>query len=109
MRLEVTEHGGHVVVAPGGELDTASVDRLSQAIRAAFEGGRRLVVLDLEAVTFIDSTAVSALLREHGRAQDEGLSLRLAAAPGAVDRVLEMLGVAGALPVHGTVAEAVAG
>jgi anti-anti-sigma factor len=109
VRVHVTQHAGHAVVRPSGELDTASAQELGEAIRLGFEKGLPLVVLDLSAVTFIDSTATSALLQENSAANEQGLSLRLAAPSAPVTRVLAMLGVDDVLDMRATVEDALAG
>jgi len=63
-----------VVLAAGGELDFEASPQLRERIADQLNAGKRRVVLDLSAVTFIDSTAIGALvgaamrMREH----DEG-------------------------------------
>lgn len=47
-------------VVAGGELDLAAVDDLRAALQRAVQDGR--VMLDLQAVTFMDSSAVGVVL-----------------------------------------------
>ncbi len=60
-----------VILVAGGELDYAASPRFRERIAEAIGAGMRLVV-DLSPTTFIDSTAIGALvgavmrLREHG-------------------------------------------
>ncbi|HEX6020778.1 MAG TPA: STAS domain-containing protein [Solirubrobacter sp.] len=53
--------GDIAVVAPEGEIDLATINELEEALRAAGEGAGR-VLLDLRAVTFIDSAGVRLVL-----------------------------------------------
>jgi anti-anti-sigma factor len=53
--------GEAVVVAPEGEIDLATVDELREALDAAADGAAQ-VLLDLRAVTFIDSAGVRLVL-----------------------------------------------
>jgi anti-anti-sigma factor len=61
------------------------------------------VVLDLAAVTFLDSTTINVVLRAHGVL---GPRLRLAALSPFVERVLGITGISDLLPVFPTVGEA---
>jgi anti-sigma B factor antagonist len=54
--------GDTIVVAPAGEIDLATIDALQAAVdAAAAEAGG--VVLDLRAVTFIDSAGLRLVLQ----------------------------------------------
>jgi anti-anti-sigma factor len=59
--LDITRHGAYAVVRAEGELDIAAVPQLVAWVRRA---GRRSphVVVDLRAVAFMDSFALSALI-----------------------------------------------
>lgn len=56
------------------------------------------VVLDLSAVSFIDSVGMSVVIRFAHDLQVRAIPLRIIPAPPAVHRVFELTGVAGALP-----------
>lgn len=76
-----------------GELDMSTVEKLDAALRAAPEGEE--IMLDLTALTFIDSSGIQALLRyvasRNGRAGDSTLVL-VGAVPN-VRRALEIVGI----------------
>jgi anti-sigma B factor antagonist len=57
--VDVTTDDGWTTVAVAGELDLATADELSGAVRAGLAGGA--VRLDLREVTFMDSAGVRAL------------------------------------------------
>lgn len=59
--IAVHELQGNWVIAVSGELDLAAVSQLRAELEWA-EDARRCVVLDLRGVTFIDSTALRAIL-----------------------------------------------
>jgi anti-sigma B factor antagonist len=63
-------------IAVSGELDIASADRLREAIRSAENGTTRWIILDLEELTFMDSTGLSALLEARRRPSLNGDRLR---------------------------------
>ncbi len=87
-----------VAVCPEGEFDHANAPALGDEIDRALEAGKDLI-LDLSAVTFIDSSVIRVLLRASetaaGRRQAIVLQLGTAAI---VERVLEIVGIEGLLP-----------
>ncbi|MGE5746710.1 MAG: STAS domain-containing protein [Solirubrobacterales bacterium] len=65
------------VITVSGELDLASADRLDEAIRHAEESTTtRWVVVDLEDLSFLDSTGLNVLLEARRRARENGDRLR---------------------------------
>ena len=66
-RVEVHRRPGVVVVAPAGEIDVATVDRLREPLRAA-ETEARAVVLDLRQVDFMDTSGLQLVFEQQRRA-----------------------------------------
>jgi anti-anti-sigma factor len=66
-----------------------AAEALEQELQQTFRRGQRDVIVDLAGVTAIDSAGIRALVRAHTTSQRLGGSLRLAAIPAAVHRVLE--------------------
>ena len=91
----VRREGAVATVAVTGELDLATVPRLSASV--AERGDAKLLVLDLTAVTFIDSTGVRVLLEAERSCADSGSRLVLLAGDGPVRRLLELCGIDGRL------------
>lgn len=62
--LAVTVQGGEEgdIVALAGEFDFAAAPRVSTAIDAFLAAGRRRILIDLDAVTFVDGAAIGALI-----------------------------------------------
>ncbi len=97
--------GVRAVVAASGEIDVATVEPLHAAalsiVRAAHPrpGQALLLVLDLAAVTFLDSSALHFLVDIHAQGIDEGwtVELRLPAATGPC-RLLHLAASLGWLP-----------
>jgi anti-sigma B factor antagonist len=88
----VTGAGIHVV-AVDGELDMTAAPRLRDAIDAAIAAGAVTVVVDLDEVTFIDSTAIGVLLAARERMLRSGGSFELVCGEPNVLRVLEIVGM----------------
>lgn len=85
-----------------GELDLAGVDAVERALGEAVAHGGVLIV-DLAACSFIDSTGIATLLRAGGLGNGKtGISLALAAPRGQVQRTLELSDVARIVPIFPT-------
>jgi anti-sigma B factor antagonist len=99
--------GGYVVVLRG-ELDTADAESTASAVAELAEGGQRLII-DLEALEYIDCHALSGLLRARVTARQAGGDVLLAAPHGLVLRLLTLVGVPGVVASASTVAAGTAG
>lgn len=92
------------VVHVRGELDLATTPELDEAIGDAVGSGR--LVLDLTECTFVDSSAIRALLgAARAQRQAGGTSSLVAVDPGVL-RALEIAGVEQALPIRASVSDA---
>ena len=88
---------GWTVVRAAGEIDLVSADRFGAAVRE--QASRGPVVVDLEALTFMDSSGVRAIHALLTSARQDGWTLRFA--PGLrnnVRQVLHMTGMLEAIP-----------
>ncbi len=90
--VSIDEHAdAYSVVAVRGEVDLHTAPKVEYAIeRAAQTEGA--VVVDMIGVAFMDSTALSALVRSKDSLQKQGTSLRLAAPSQAVERIFSVTG-----------------
>lgn len=79
-----------------GELDIYQARELVGLLSEAVGDAGRELVVDLRRVTFMDSTALGALVRAGERLRQQGRSLGLFVTPGSqVDGLLESTGLAG--------------
>jgi anti-anti-sigma factor len=97
--FDVAVHRQHnaLVVAPRGEIDLATVDRVKDAVERARQPGDALVV-DLREVAFIDTTGLRYVLELADRSSSGEFDLRLVRGPRPVQRVFEVSGVETRLP-----------
>lgn len=87
--------GTALIVNVAGEVDMATAPQLTAVLDEHLNGGRyRTCEVDLERVTFLDSTGIKALLMGQTRASGAGCTLRVRAASGWVARVIRVTGVA---------------
>ena len=77
------------VVRVAGELDLATAPQLRDAL-AGLSRPPALVVLDLERLTFADSTGLREMLVEHRRAARGGYAFVIAAASAPLRRLFEL-------------------
>ena len=85
------ERDSRVVVS--GDLDLATAPQLMSAVESLAATGARRVVVDLGAVSFIDSSGISALLRADQTLRGADGVLVLGAMSAQVTSVLEMTGL----------------
>jgi anti-sigma B factor antagonist len=84
-----------VRVAPRGELDVATAGMLEAQLHELRDSGFDCVVLDLRRLTFMDSAGIALIIAEDRRARGNGHDFSLIAGPAAIQRVLDVAGVAG--------------
>lgn len=110
--LSVTnwEDSRTVVLAPAGELDMlSSHDAWSIAERTLRRAGNRVVVLDLTAVSFLDSHGIGTLVRVADSANRLGLRLRLVVrSTQQARRSIELCGVHHVIDTYESVEQALA-
>ena len=97
--IDVEATGPSVVVTVRGELDIAAACSFTAQLRDA-AAHERDVVVDLSAVTFIDSTALRALIAAHRMLADGGHRLIVAEPSAVVSRVLTLSGLVSLLHLH---------
>jgi anti-sigma B factor antagonist len=99
-----------VVLAAGGDIDYASTPQLRERIAEHIDAGKRRLVIDLNEVTFIDSTAIGVLIGALVRLQDAGsgsVAVVCAEENRKVLRIFEIAGVDNVLPLYHTREDAV--
>jgi anti-sigma B factor antagonist len=99
-----------VLVRVEGDVDSSTVDelcpRLSDALRLAASHPARLVVVDLQPVTFFGSAALNAVLECHEEGTEAGTSVRLVADHDHVLRPIQVTELDRVLDVYPTLTEA---
>jgi len=106
MSLEVSWTDGAAVVTAPPEIDITNAGLLRAALQSAAERVPPILVVDLTATEFCDSSGLNVLVRAHEQAELAGTDLRLVVRAPAVHRMLAVTGVADMFRVHDSVAEA---
>ena len=103
--VHVTRRPGALVVAPQGEIDVATVERVRAAC-AAHERGT--LALDLREVGFLDSSGLRLVVECQRRADACGHRFVVVRGRGSVQRLFEVVGLGHRLTVVDEPAEALA-
>ncbi|USQ85401.1 STAS domain-containing protein [Streptomyces phaeoluteigriseus] len=91
-----------------GEIDHAVANQLTEALLSSRGATPPRTVVDLNGVTFMDSSGVNALITAHHAMSEAQGWLRIAAAQAPVLRVLELVGVDQVIGCHSSVEQALA-
>jgi anti-sigma B factor antagonist len=97
-RVDVEREGDAVRVSPVGEVDAATIGRVREHINDAMATGVGRVVLDLRAITFLDSTALHLAVETHDSATRNGVEFAIIPGPPAVQRTFHVAQLTERLP-----------
>jgi anti-sigma B factor antagonist len=93
---------GYCVICIDGEIDVAIAGLLTVDLENAIEECSAHLLLDLTDVTFMDSTALSALVAAHRHAVASGGSVRLVGPNRRITALLASTHLDRLLPIHDT-------
>lgn len=91
--IRIRPERDHVIVALGGELDLATVERAERWARALFRRGFASIAFDLRRLTFIDSSGLRLLLLLDRIAAAGGARFAIIDGEGPVRRLLQLTGL----------------
>jgi anti-anti-sigma factor len=91
--VDVRHHDGQATVVARGELDLASAPVLQAVLYELIERGAPHVLLDFEAIDFMDAAGMRALLQARRTALARGYWWVLGARSWQVDRVIRLAGM----------------
>lgn len=109
LSVDSDQRGDHDVLVVRGEIDIASTPKLRAALTGLLDRGRDHVVVDLDEVTFIDSTGLGLLLEAHRRTTESSGSLGVVCRAQLCTRLFEISGLDKVLTFHDSVDAAVSG
>ncbi|MEM9532205.1 MAG: STAS domain-containing protein [Pseudomonadota bacterium] len=98
-QIEATEAGGYRVVAVAGEVDLSWSSELRTAILDALSK-HAAVLVDLSAVSYIDSSGIAALVEGYQTAKGKNARFGLLAISDAVKAVLELARLDQVFPIY---------
>jgi anti-sigma B factor antagonist len=98
------------IVTMPAKIDMTNTADVSDDVAEAIATDARVVIADLSATTFCDSAGIRSLLVMAYQAADSDAELRLVVqANGAVQRIIDLMGLNRLLPVYPTVDAALVG
>jgi anti-sigma B factor antagonist len=107
--LVVRDQDGWVVLAVSGEIDIATAPSLRERLHALLAEDKRQLIVDLDDVGFLDSTALGVLVGVLKRARSEGGEVRIVCTQPRVRKVFEITRLDSAFDLFDSVDEAVRG
>ena len=107
--VNVAPVGEWTVVAVAGEVDVATAPRLREQTIDLIARGHHRVVIDLEAVDFLDSTGLGVLVGVLRRIRTAAGELRIVCATPRLLELFAITGLDGVFDVRATVADATTG
>jgi RNA polymerase sigma-70 factor (sigma-E family) len=106
--LPVRRVDGYAVAALPDEIDLVNALEIRDRLCAVIDSATPGLIVDMAATSFCDSTGLAVLLRAYRRAQARGVWLRLVVPHPQVRKTVRLVSLDGLIPVHTSVAEAVA-
>jgi anti-sigma B factor antagonist len=98
LRIDTIARDGSLVLAVHGELDITTSPLLDEALAQARSTDAANIVVDLLAVSFIDSTALHVLIK-HAGADEDRARIRLTEASPQIQRLFRLSGALDYLPL----------
>ena len=107
--LDVSERDGATVLAVRGEVDVYTAPKLREKLVELVAQGRYRIVVDLEAVDFLDSTGLGVLVGGLKRVRGHEGDLPLVCTHQRILKVFEITGLTKVFPIHDSLEAAVGG
>jgi anti-sigma B factor antagonist len=108
MELDIkTEHGpDQCEITLRGEIDVYTAPKLKEQLVELIEGGCSNVIVNLEAVTFIDSSGLGVLVSALRRARERDGAVRVVCTRDNILKIFRITGLDKVFPVFADVIEA---
>ena len=107
LSLETRHEGGHTIIEVGGEIDVYTAPKLRDKITELVADGVYDIIVDMEAVEFLDSTGLGVLVGGLKRVRAHEGSLRLVCNQERILKIFRITGLTKVFPIHTSVDEAV--
>jgi len=91
--IDTTEDAQTLTLAGRGEIDFATLDTLTSELVKAANSDVETVVVDLQQVTYIDSSGLGVLVGAHKRLKAQGRALVLRVANAEMIKLLKLTGL----------------
>jgi len=108
LSLSTRTEGERTIVAVGGEIDVYTAPKLREQLIDLVSNGHYHLIVDMEAVEFLDSTGLGVLVGGLKRVRAHDGSLRLVCDQERILKIFRITGLTKVFPIHASVDEAVA-
>ncbi len=108
IKVATRDAAGWAVIDVEGEVDVYTAPKLRERIISLLDEQRTRIIVNLQGVTFMDSTGLGVLVGGLKRVKERGGELAIAGAHGTVHRVLGVTGLNAVFPMHESVDQATA-
>jgi len=108
LTLATREEDGRAIVAVGGEIDVYTAPKLRDQITDLVSNGSYNIVIDLEAVEFLDSTGLGVLVGGLKKVRAHDGSLELICSQERLLKIFRITGLAKVFVIHDSVDPSVA-
>ncbi|WP_372735452.1 STAS domain-containing protein [Nocardioides sp.] len=100
LTLSTREVDGTTIVAVGGEIDVYTAPKLRDQITSLVAAGNYRIVIDLEAVEFLDSTGLGVLVGGLKKVRSHDGSLELICTQDRLLKIFRITGLAKVFTIH---------
>lgn len=107
LTLATRELDGRAVVAVAGEIDVYTAPKLRDSITELVAAGSYDIIIDLEAVEFLDSTGLGVLVGGLKKVRAHNGSLELVCSQERLLKIFRITGLAKVFVIHDTIDPAV--
>jgi anti-sigma B factor antagonist len=108
LNVHTRAEGAWSVVDVEGEVDMFTAPKLREALVGLVDGGNYRIIVNLERVSFMDSTGLGTLVGGLKRVKEHDGSLALVCSSRPVMRVLTVTGLNNVFPIHSSLDAAIA-
>lgn len=105
MNIQSSKQGACTIVTPQGRMDISTSKQFEEYCSALIDNGERCMVIDLNELEYVSSAGLRSILSTGKKLKSVQGDLKLCRAKGAVKDVLELSGIAAAIPILATLEE----
>jgi anti-anti-sigma factor len=98
LRMRSFRRGDTHVIELAGDLDLTSADDVDRELRRVELTSAHVIAVDLQDLTFIDSTGIRLMMQAQRRSENGSNRLAVVKGTGAVQRLFDICGVATSIP-----------
>lgn len=94
---------GNVIIELSGEMDALGCSKIRQDLEAITKQQHQHTVLDVNKISFIDSSGIGAIVFLFKRLKEQGRSMEITGVQGQPQELMKLLRIDAAIPVSGAV------